>query len=132
MKRVFLDPDGSAVAWLYVVVRAPTGVTYEQQYGGHATLQGLVEGFLVPVAAPEALAELRQLFERRLRGCGVSGGGFRDEHLLRLREIVGTIRYWASDEPALLVFEEGEHFDEAWVPVRTPDGPGVLVWRNSD
>ncbi|BBC29284.1 hypothetical protein SGFS_005780 [Streptomyces graminofaciens] len=22
--------------------------------------------------------------------------------------------------------------DEAWVPVVTPDGPGVLVWENSD
>ncbi|MEV5707323.1 DUF6210 family protein [Actinoallomurus sp. NPDC052274] len=22
--------------------------------------------------------------------------------------------------------------DEAWVPVRTPDGPGILVWCNSD
>ncbi|WP_407924527.1 DUF6210 family protein [Actinomadura physcomitrii] len=25
-----------------------------------------------------------------------------------------------------------EGLDEAWVPVRTPDGPGVLVWCNSD
>ncbi|WUO43891.1 DUF6210 family protein [Streptomyces sp. NBC_00285] len=22
--------------------------------------------------------------------------------------------------------------DEAWVPVLTPDGPGVLTWENSD
>ena len=22
--------------------------------------------------------------------------------------------------------------DEAWVPVATPDGPGILTWENSD
>ncbi|MEV6241519.1 DUF6210 family protein [Lentzea sp. NPDC051838] len=49
MKRVFLDPDGTEHDWLYVVVRAQTGVAYEQQYGGTANRLGEVEGYLVPV-----------------------------------------------------------------------------------
>jgi len=25
-----------------------------------------------------------------------------------------------------------DEIDEAWVPVTTPDGPGILTWENSD
>ncbi|MGW9028169.1 DUF6210 family protein [Streptomyces sp. NPDC055722] len=36
--------------------------------------------------------------------------------------------------PTALVLDESRlaEIDEAWVPVVTPDGPGVLVWENSD
>ncbi|MFJ9706886.1 DUF6210 family protein [Streptomyces sp. NPDC101234] len=36
--------------------------------------------------------------------------------------------------PARLALDETRlaDVDEAWVPVVTPDGPGVLVWENSD
>ena len=36
--------------------------------------------------------------------------------------------------PAHLVLDESRlsEADEAWVPVMTPDGPGVLVRENSD
>jgi Family of unknown function (DUF6210) len=53
---VSLDPEGMAggTGWLYVVVRAQTGVIYQQQYGGTACRQGQAEGFLVPVFGPGA------------------------------------------------------------------------------
>jgi hypothetical protein len=53
--------DGTG--WLYVVVRAQTGVFYRQQYGGTACRQGEVEGFLVPVLGPASFVQLRELFE---------------------------------------------------------------------
>ncbi|MGM1060082.1 DUF6210 family protein [Saccharothrix sp. Mg75] len=34
--------------------------------------------------------------------------------------------------PLLLDGSRMSEADEAWVPVLTPDGPGVLVWSNSD
>ncbi|MFD3458071.1 DUF6210 family protein, partial [Streptomyces sp. NPDC058691] len=61
-----------------------------------------------------------------------------DDELDKLREIIEAIRYWASDgateEPHALRLDESRirEADEAWVRVITPDGPGVLVWFNSD
>ncbi|MFF4084520.1 DUF6210 family protein [Streptomyces sp. NPDC001777] len=55
-----------------------------------------------------------------------------------LRGIVESISYWASDghteDPHTLGLDGGRFrdADEAWVPVITPDGPGVLLWANSD
>ncbi|GAA2829759.1 hypothetical protein GCM10010441_62840 [Kitasatospora paracochleata] len=136
---VFLDPDGmSAGGWLYVVVEAKTGVFYQQQYGGTACRQGQVEGFLVPLFGPDELDALRELFEKHFRGAGTWNYGWRDDERDRLREIIGALRYWVCDgtteEPHALQLDEGRirKTDEAWVPVITPDGPGVLVWFNSD
>lgn len=136
---MFLDPDGATGGgWLHVVVEADTGVVYQQQYGGTACQQGRVEGFLVPLFGPDALDALRELFERDLRGAGTRACGMPDSMLDRLREIIGTIRYWSCDgtteEPHDLRLDESRalEVDEAWVPVLTPDGTGVLVWFNSD
>lgn len=136
---VFLDPDGgSGGGWLYAVVEAPTGVFYQQQYGGTACQQGQAEGFLVPLSAPDQLAALRELFERHFRGAGTWNRTWTDAERDRLRESVEAIDYWACDgvaeEPHLLRLDESRirEADEAWVPVITPDGPAVLVWCNSD
>jgi hypothetical protein len=135
---VFLHPDGIAEGWLYVVVRAGTGVLYQQQYGGTACRQGEVEGFLVPVAGADALDELRELFERHFRGAGTGNHPWPDDERDRLRRIVAGVTYWACDglteEPHGLRLDDSRmhEADEAWVPVLTPDGPGVLVWFNSD
>ncbi|MBQ1023259.1 DUF6210 family protein [Micromonospora sp. C95] len=135
---VFLDPDGMAGGWLYVVVEAGTGVFYQQQYGGTACRQGQVEGFLVPIAGDGAFDVLRQLFEKDFRGAGTWTHPWRGEERDRLSRIIGGLSYWAcdghSEEPYALRLDESRirEADEAWVPVITPDGPGVLVWRNSD
>lgn len=139
-RYVSLDPDGMAggTGWLYVVVRAQTGVFYQQQYGGTACRQGQVEGFLVPVYGPDSLARLRELFEEHFRGAGTWNYRWRDEELASLRKLVQGICYWACDGlteiPHALQPDEQQlsDADEAWIPVHTPDGPGVLVWFNSD
>jgi uncharacterized protein DUF6210 len=139
-RYVFLDPDGMAggTGWLYVVVRAETGVIYQQQYGGTACRQGQVEGFLVPVFGPESLGQLRELFEGHFRGSGTWNYRWKDKEMRSLRRAVEGICYWAGDaldatpHPLQLDEHQLSDADEAWVPVLTPDGPGILVWFNSD
>lgn len=136
---VFLDPDGTMPGdWIHVVVEAPTGVVHQQQYGGTACRQGQVEGFLVPVSGGDALGPLRELFEGDFKGAGVHSRPWPDGARERLRRTVAGIPYWACDgrdeERCFLRLDEDRfhEVDEAWVPVVTPDGPGILVWRNSD
>jgi hypothetical protein len=67
----------------------------------------------------------------------VSARGERDwpeNQLQTLRAAVSLIRYWTGDEPAQPAVDEDRmtELDEARVPVLTPDGPGVLMWHNSD
>ncbi|MCL2090676.1 MAG: DUF6210 family protein [Micrococcales bacterium] len=138
-RYVCLDPDGMASdSWLYVVLHAQTGVIYQQQYGGSACLQGQVEGYLVPVHGPHGLAGLRSLFEGHFRGVGTCNYRWQDEELDALRESVQRICFWACDGqnevPHALRPDEQrlDDADEAWIPVTTPDGPGILVWPNSD
>ncbi|MEU6037720.1 DUF6210 family protein [Actinomadura sp. NPDC047616] len=137
-RYVFLGPDGTADVWLYVVVEAPTGVFYQQQYGGTACRQGQVEGYLVPVYGLDALNALRTLFERHFRGAGTWNHSWSAQERDRLRDGVEGVTFWACDgwteEPRSLKLDESRmaEADEAWIPVLTPDGPGVLLWFNSD
>ncbi|MFL1432693.1 MULTISPECIES: DUF6210 family protein, partial [unclassified Nocardiopsis] len=106
--------------------------------GGTACRQGSAEGFLVPVHGSDALDLLRELFERDLRGAGTGGRPLSPPHRDRLDAALAEVVHWACDgteeHPGSLAVDEdalGE-LDEAWIPVRTPDGPGLLVWCNSD
>lgn len=140
-RYVFLDPDGVAggTGWLYAVVRAETGVIYQQQYGGTACRHGEVEGFLVPVFGPKGFGQLRELFVGHFGGSGTWNYHWQDDELEFLRRAVQGIGYWASDKsgagcasPLQLDEQHLRETDEAWVPVSTPHGPGVLIWLNSD
>lgn len=146
MPSIQLPLDGDQPEdWLLLVVCAPTGVTYEQQYGGYLCNHAKVEGFLVPVCQPEVLAKLREAFaDPRLGGRGILGTqGWAEnqvEDFIGLVEgIVNMIGYrTTSEEPPMEVpvvaLDRGRlsELDEAWVPVRTPDGPGYVAWVNSD
>lgn len=140
MPTVVLDPDGTFPDWMYVIVRASTGIRYHQQFGGTGTKQESLEGFLVPVASAEARRLLDALFVTELRGTGLWGGHRApDADIVRkVAEAVTLIPYWdaAGDDtrPTPLQLDESrlQDVDEAWLPVVTPDGPGVLVWPNSD
>ncbi|MEV5749981.1 DUF6210 family protein [Actinoallomurus sp. NPDC052308] len=124
--------------WLYVVVEAPTGVCYQQQYGGTACRQGKAEGYLVPVFGPDALDAFGELFVTHFRGSGTWNHRWSDGEVTTLRRIVEGVTFWTSDgvddEPHQLRLDDARiaEADEAWIPVRTPDGPGVLMWSNSD
>ncbi|MEM9070022.1 MAG: DUF6210 family protein [Myxococcota bacterium] len=135
--RVMLDPDGSQAGWMYVVVAARTGVTYLNQCAGLVCEIREIEGYLVPVGGlktdPElgvaSPAELTALFHPNN---GLTAG------LARLRSAVSEIPFWVcgseGDRRESLQLDEhrvGEVV-EAWVPVITPLGRGILVWENSD
>jgi hypothetical protein len=138
-RYVQLHPDGLAdgTGWLHVVVRAQTGVFYRQQYGGTACRQGELEGFLVPVLGSSSFVQLRELFEGHFGGAGTWRHRWRDEEIESLRKQVRGISYWDGDalsatpRPLRLDQRHLGEVDEAWVPVLTPDGPGILVWSNS-
>lgn len=145
-RYIFLDFDELR---LCVVIPAPTGVVYQHQYGGHACLQGQIEGYLLPISAlgggdcEESVTALGEIFED-----GLGGWGWRDDaaqgHLMtRLREAVAKIATQTPGQtPSDLLSREWKplaldetrlsDLDEAWVPVLTPHGPGTLVWNNSD
>jgi hypothetical protein len=137
-RTIFLDSDGTGGEWMHVVIAHPTGIEYQQQYGGTACRQGTVEGYLVPVWAPDELAILRRVFEGHLKGAGSWSQRFTwpPKELTTVIEAVERITFWPSDHgaPERLRFDHDRlaDLDEAWVPVVTSDGSGVLVWANSD
>ncbi|MET9226436.1 DUF6210 family protein [Lentzea sp. NPDC003310] len=145
-RYVSLNLDDTSGDWLYVVIEAETGVHYLLQYGGTACRQGDVQGYLVPLEEVSAeLQALCTLFEVDYGGAGKWNHGWPEEERVKLREIVDTIeynqvvRYGAApheyheeQHPLRLDESRMREADEAWIPVITPDGPGILVWCNSD
>lgn len=147
---IFLDPDGTQEFGLLVVVAAGTGVTYAHQCGGLATETRELEGFLVPVGGPAASRRLREFFRRRFRGNppwlgegpdAMPGAAWPSADLEELQALVGEIAFWKTsrhgdgeDRQAFLELDTARCSDltEAWVPVKTVYGPGVLVFENSD
>ncbi|MFF4014925.1 DUF6210 family protein [Streptomyces sp. NPDC001843] len=139
-RYVLLDPDGtgSDQGWVYVIVAAQTGVVYQVQGGGVGCVAYAQEGYLIPVFGQHLDEELREIFVGELKGQGARGLDWPQGLLDRLRTAVALDIYGSRNRddlfPARLVLDESRsaEIDEAWVPVVTPDGPGVLVWENSD
>lgn len=154
-RRVFLNPSGTIPDLLGVIVAHPTGVWYEHQCAGTETDLRSVEGYFVPLGGlrsvpDEGMFDPDQLTEVFHKGNACVSGGrpwnlppntplLPQDRLQRLRALVEAIPYWtrdASDEDQRLCLRLDEsrlgEVVEAWVPVVTPDGPGVLVWENCD
>ncbi len=149
-RRVFIDPDGTfKPQWLVVVIEAATGVIYSQQCCGNVCDQREVEGYLVPLGGLKADPgkglvdpdEFTAVFHER-DGCvwGSSYGSLPAARLERLRELVREVPFWICkegehiDQRSFLELDE-RHLDditEAWVPVLTAAGRGVLMWANCD
>lgn len=149
MRRVFLDPDGTwTPQWMVVVVQAPTGVLYQQQCAGVACDQREIEGYLVPVGSfrrdPEQGLLLADDFTAVFhdgRWCthGSARGRLPTDRTARLQELVALLPFWTVNEAGddvrgHLMLDESRlaEVTEAWVPVITPDGRGVLMWGNCD
>lgn len=133
-RYVFIDPDGTGGDWTHVVVEAPTGVFYQQEYGGTSRRQGQAEGYLVPMSGESgAIDALAAVFEP-FRGGGAGDHAWAGAELAALRSAVGAVRFWSCDgtaeTPHLLRLDETRlsEADEAWLPVHTPDGAGLLMW----
>lgn len=148
LRHVFLDPDGTLPDWLFVVVRAATGVVYATQCAGLAVEVRLVEGYLVPLGGSKFDADgsaieidpLRQVFHDH-GDCQPSwtGAGLPPERFARLARMVESIPYWRCDargdgvkSPLTIDSARNDQIAEGWIPVVTPDGPGVLLYSNCD
>lgn len=143
---VFLDPDGTWPSWTFVVVEAPTGVIYSTQCQGVACAIRFVEGFLVPLGdTPTERGEMKHIdltqpFHSCLGcGCGEGIAALGVDKFGMLKSLVQELRFWHcavddGDKPTMLTIDEsrGDEIVEAWVPVLTSYGPGVLLWDNCD
>lgn len=140
MRRVLLDPDGTTSLGLLLLVHHPTGVCYETQAAGVATEQRSAQGFLVPLATRDAahegadlLAPLARFFHAH-RLCG-SSRPLTEAQAEELAALVGAIPCWTEqDSRAHLELDRGRLHEcaEAWVPVRSPYGPALLLFDNCD
>ena len=133
---VFLDPDGTQDRQLHVVVESPTGVEYRSQCAGLACEERAAEGFLIPLGQAERVTGFSAFFAAGPPDARPAEPGA--ERAERLRQLVGRVVCWRTeaegDHRERLALDE-ERLDEcveAWVPVRTPYGPGILVFPNSD
>jgi hypothetical protein len=148
VKFVYLDPDGTLHDWLGVVVRHETGVVYGTQCGGVATLQRLIQGYLVLLGGStydvdEEIVRLDPLYgifhEDDACKWNWVGRALPTERLTALSDLVRSIPYWqcnfvsdGSKYPLQLDTSRMDEIAEAWIPVETPDGAGVLVYKNCD
>ena len=142
MQHVVLDPAGTQKIGLAVIVEAQTGVTYEQQCGGYSTEQCTVEGFLIPVGGLPESQKIYDWFWTTFKGhCyrSVHGSPWTPDTTAELQALVAQIPCWHSTregecEPHYLQLdvERMNECIEAWIPVITPYGRGILTLENSD
>ena len=150
LRFVFLDPDGSSSPWIGVVIEAQTCVVYATQCAGTNTELRLIEGYFIPLGGAKINPEAGQidplglsaLFHRA--GSGSYGGSvdvLPGERMEQLRRTVATIPCWATflpgqaeDRREALQIDDARlnQLCEAWVPVVTANGHGVLLWSNCD
>ena len=138
MPHVFLNPDGTQQSCAFVVVQHPTGIMYGHQCAGVLTDCRSIEGFLIPVGGPELSTDLSSWFVTQWRGNGY-GIDWTTDLMESLSELVSTIPCWftfddGEDRHEFLQLDKDRIVEcvEAWVPVLTPYGPGVLLFENSD
>jgi hypothetical protein len=137
---VFLNPDGIEDLGLHVIVESPTGVVYAHQCAGSLTEIRTVEGFLIPVGGPDAARRIYDWFWATFGGTCYGPVEWTGDRIDPLADLVAQIACWlthpdgAGDERRTLELDReriGECV-EAWIPVRTPYGRGILVLKNSD
>jgi hypothetical protein len=141
MPHIVLDPDGTQPIGLVIIVEAHTGVTYEQQCGGYCNEERTIEGFLIPVGGLPATQGIYAWFWSTFKGhCYyASGNPWTPETVNQLQALIAEIPCWHSErgcesELHHLQLDIGRMSEciEAWIPVLTPYGRGILTLDNSD
>ena len=140
MHRILLNPDGSFSLGLLLIVETHSGIVYEQQCGGYATVTKTAEGFLIPVGGATEAQVIYDWFWRSFKGhCYHGGHSWSDDLVNELRGLVATVPCWLgtetnTDELRFLELDMTRisHCIEAWIPVLSPYGPGILTLDNSD
>jgi len=148
VRFVYLDPVEGWSEWLAIIIEHPTGVVYGHQCAGTATDQRYVEGFYVPLGGPRfdvdngALESLDFTAPFHRGSHCTHGWGtppLPEDRLAKLRTEVEKIPYWRhtnldayTREHVKIDTDRVVMICEAWVPVVTPEGKGILVWANCD
>jgi len=142
-KFIFIDTDGTLDSWIYLLVESKTNIIYSSQCNGTDNEIRYLEGFLVPVGGEVYNVSLNQkinidklinIFKKKSK---TQTNNFDIEELKRNIE---QITIWYSEEidgndirdHLMLNLDRLDEVVEAWVPVLTPWGGGVLIWKNSD
>lgn len=145
VRVVEVDPDGMFPEdWMAVVIRHATSVVYVNQSAGLARQQRLVEGYLMMLGRavfevsepPTTGRELTAVFHDG-EACRWEWTGDKvpENRMERLSRLVRQIAYWSYEHgrgQLQLDLARKDEIAEAWIPVLTPDGPGVLMHQNCD
>ncbi|MBS1913333.1 MAG: hypothetical protein JST22_15200 [Bacteroidetes bacterium] len=139
---VFLDPDGTSAgqSWPQLLVLRATGIVYGSQVAGYANEERRAEGYLVPLGQKDAEKELARFFWEEFHGHSYPASAtWTEDRLRRLEELVGGIRVmrvWMDDsvttDSLRLDHARIDELTEAWVPVHSPYGLAILLFRNCD
>jgi hypothetical protein len=138
---IFIDPDGTADVGLCLIVQHPTGVVYANQCGGFATEEKPVEGYLVPLGNRKIEDEIFDFFWREFGGhCYWPNNRWTEDRVRELNGILTSISCWTTPERGAesqcgvlqLDTSRIEECIEAWIPVLSPMGKGILILGNSD
>lgn len=140
MPHVFLNPDGTQEFGLFVIVEFTTGVTYSQQCAGLSNDLRTIEGFLIPIADQDSGRQVLDWFRTRFgSNSHPHGGEWPSELIVEIRTLVASIPCWftshdGNDQRLFLELDSDRIREcaEAWIPVITPYGRGILTFDNSD
>jgi hypothetical protein len=136
MVLVELFPTQTETDCLYLIVVAPTGVVYHNQCGGTGCDQKEAEGFLVPIGNQADTNKLSGWFRKHFgESCWCDGRLASDPALVRdLATVVAELPCFFAGKAIRLCLDEVRVHEgcEAWVPVKSPYGPGWLTFTNSD
>lgn len=144
---IFIDADGTQSSWLYLIVEKSTQVFYTSQCAGLENQIRSTEGYLIPligltfdtdVLLDEYSHKLRQIFHQG-QSCR-SATKLNTQQLDRLQSSIENITIWfTNNEPEddqrqhlCLDMSRLEEITEAWVPVISPYGKAILIWKNCD
>lgn len=144
---IFIDADGTQTSWLYLIVEKPTQVFYATQCAGMENEIRLVEGFLIPLIGlsfnthdllDEYTQKLKHIFHQGQR-CR-NDGKLNQQQLDQLQCCIENITVWLSTSDQVedqrqhlfLDLNRLDEITEAWVPVISPYGQAILIWKNCD
>ncbi len=148
---IFIDADGTQTSWLYLIVEKPTQVFYATQCAGLNNEIRHVEGFLIPLLGltfdhQEYLVDDLGKFSNKLKHIFHQGQRCRNDSKLNQQQLdqlqccIENITVWLSTSDQVedqrqhlfLDLNRLDEITEAWVPVISPYGQAILIWKNCD
>ena len=124
-----------------LIVEYPTGVEYGHQCGGYLCEERVTEGYLVPLGQREIELRIYEFFDREFSGhCYQPRNDWTGDRIAQLNKLLAQIpcsacaRDGSGDKEGSLTIdlERIQECVEAWIPVLSPLGRGVLTLLNCD